>query len=90
MDKFIAEDWDITDKGDQVIQIDDMGSSIICDLNTGLIGYKANARLIASAPALLEALKAALPYIKSRGEGGNEHIVYAQIKQALAKAEGTT
>jgi hypothetical protein len=50
----------------------------------------ANARLIAAAPALLDALKAALPFIPHTAEGFYDvlHPAFSQARAALAKAEG--
>ena len=46
---------------------------------------EANARLIAAAPDLLEALKAAEPYLRHANVAYN---VYVQARAAIAKAEG--
>lgn len=48
---------------------------------------KANAQLIASAPALLEALKEANEYLYW-GESGNESILKERVERAITKAEG--
>lgn len=48
----------------------------------------ANARLIAAAPDLLEALKEVQPYFE--GEHSHDHPTCVAIRAAIAKAEGRT
>lgn len=47
---------------------------------------RANAHLIAAAPTMYEALKAAEPYLRHANVAYN---VYVQARAAIAKAEGT-
>lgn len=53
---------------------------------------KANARLIASAPELLEACKLAVSLLSEirEDEGGHKAMTDFSLKQAIAKAEGKT
>jgi len=47
-----------------------------------------NAQLIAAAPELLEAAKAALHHLAFIGEAPNDVWLYKKLKKAIAKAEG--
>jgi len=65
----------------------------ICAINTNRVGQEANARLIASAPDLLEALKVALNELHHPGafNHSNPHDapeVTEYLEAAIAKAEG--
>lgn len=58
----------------------------ICELNTALEEYKANARLIAAAPEMFHLLNAVLPYVKAVGTNGYH---WAElIESCIAKATG--
>lgn len=51
---------------------------------------EANARLIAAAPDLLEALKKAVEYLRPRVPGGKRGVVLLpELEAAIAKAEGS-
>lgn len=69
------------------------------DAPTGLIECGANARLIASSPALLEALKSAVSYLEANRPKGNIREIFQQLNEyengvlkparaAIAQAEG--
>jgi len=60
------------------------GSSPIAEMFTD-INMEANARLIAAAPELLEACK---EFIECGPNAGNNQDLIAQIKKAIAKADG--
>ena len=77
---------------------------VVADVNTAMLGgaevYEANARLIAAAPELLEACKAAHAAILQLSEyadeddedwapGGYLSVAYEVTRAALAKARGT-
>lgn len=50
---------------------------------------RANARLIAAAPEMHEAIKTAISYLDSFGDWQEgEELLYCLLKKALAKAEG--
>jgi len=53
------------------------------------IHFEANARLIASAPELLETTKYALDSLKANGITPHNKLRFEWLKEVLAKAEGT-
>jgi len=76
--------WEVTPRGNVATQ-----SAVIAKLPTGQPSREANARLIAAAPELLEALKRLL----SAGMGRRLNVVECgeeidRAKAAIAKAEG--
>ncbi len=64
----------------------------ICDFRGGIRGQinAANAHLIAAAPAMYEALKAALDYYRGvfTGNAVTDKMMLSKLAQALAQAEG--
>jgi hypothetical protein len=61
----------------------------LCNEHTGSVN--ANAHLIAAAPAMYEALKAALDYYRGvfTGNTVTDKMMSSKLEQALAQAEGT-
>lgn len=95
--------WHYQEKADRYTHIvrsggSDLGNFFVCQLGQDTSGVaEANARLIAAAPELLEALKTAREYVQaahgsmSGAMGHNDTIVKPDldaIDTAIAKAEG--
>ena len=64
---------------------------MVCSIPGFLTGNKANARLIAAAPELVEACRVALSYFNAlmqdlSGDGWEENHLRTQLRAALAKA----
>ena len=65
----------------------------ICSVNTNLVEQEANARLIAAAPELLEALQTIVCCVRMNGPAGTTAYVISEermiaARAAIAKAEG--
>ncbi len=81
--------WNLTDDGSLIVQIDDMGSSVICEINTSVLGFKENALFIVkcvnSHEKLVEALnkvKEELEFINAPSKDGWDDLLIT-VKQAL-------
>jgi hypothetical protein len=57
-------------------------------LPRGTEQHEANARLIAAAPELLDALRLAAEYVYNPFEPDNQASLYHKLKAVIAKAEG--
>jgi len=72
-----------------VKQFQNRFTAYVQDAHTNTEELEANARLIAAAPDMYEALKEALSVIRHDGhETGVERDAYGLIEMAIAKAEG--
>ena len=88
--------WALSEDGERVITLTcpEDGGDIICefpDADSSNVRWEANARLIASAPSLLEALQEArlqLEYLEDRWPTGTTPAVLARVKLAILKATG--
>lgn len=89
--------WEVsTIEGEDVLMVGggEDGSAIVADVRTGWNGLgmdEANARLIASAPEMLAALKELLDQLEGIGIpewSGAEGLCLTQARAAIAKAEG--
>lgn len=81
--------WRPNDNADVVLESDDAMVIAWCSSPDVEMGdeHKANARLIASAPDLLEALKHSLRWV-SVAPGSDAQACTRKIEAAIAKAEG--
>lgn len=81
--------WVVGTNGPNDHFIRDAGLSMIVDkINFPMSQSTANARLIAAAPELLEALEAVLSLYKSTGMSPEEHEVNRLVWNAVQKAAG--
>lgn len=94
MEKHTPGPWKITEHNEfsYIVQDRKKGITICCAGGTKSFQVKANALLIAAAPEMLEALKAALYYIEEEvieeQSTANTDMLEAKIKALIAKAEG--
>ena len=81
--------WSEDPEGEVAYTVEDAEGVPICDVYRETHG-EANARLIASAPELLAALKSCVPFVEhvAAQSGGDGSLTLAQIRAAIAKAEG--
>ncbi len=70
---------------DNKVQIDGIGRKSVCTIHSNN-EEKANARLIAAAPELLEALEDASAAIDEVGLGGNDHAYHRSVTKVVAEA----
>ena len=89
MTKHTEGEWISTEDGAQVICIDDMGASTICDMNVGLIDFKDNAALIAAAPELLQWATLFVAAIEQGRNINTQQSALDELKKAISKAEGS-
>ena len=95
MTKHTAGPWRVVNDASVVARIDRPGEdreSLVVRLDSSSTANTktqniANARLIAAAPEMLEALKALLPYVEKYDQPG-ERWARLCIEQVIAKAEG--
>lgn len=92
MNGYTPGPWKLNKSGQPVIRWGGIGKGEYAVLipDEPYLSWLADARLIVAAPALLEACKAALPYVDGLhdpGISGTAHIIYP-MKIAIAKAEG--
>ena len=87
MTKHMPGPWVIGKQDHDVIMIDTANGTAICDVYVDSDDRPANARLIAAAPDLLEALLAAHSYLVMMGTDHANHI-RSICRAAIAKAKG--
>jgi len=79
--------WVIGKQDHDVVMVDTTSGTAICDVYVDSDERPANARLIAAAPDLLEALEAAHGYLVMMGTDHADHI-RGVCRAAIAKVKG--
>lgn len=70
------------------VAVAEAGNTLYSHLTIGIEARRANAYLIAAAPEMLEALRAALPWVGALFDTQRCADVKAAVRAAIAKAEG--